>query len=132
MTRKWPEDFPENCPPDKAEHSTENFYRLVDSIPPTRNDFLRTRDEPKNIGNDFHGQHLINSYGLSLFKDESEILAKKQLFSNAAKNKKITHGCLCDEIGQVAKTYSRSHYTLWLYQDSEPEKHLNIELKEKP
>ena len=132
MKKEWPKDFPENCPPVSAVHTTDNFYRLVDNVPPTKMDFLRSRDEPKNIGKDYGGKHFINSYGLSIFKEEKDAIDKQLLFSNATKNKKITHGNLNDDLGQIARTYRPSHHTLWLYQDAEPEKYLNLELKEKP
>ena len=36
----WPEDFPENCPPEHTPHANGTYYRIVKNDPPEPSDFV--------------------------------------------------------------------------------------------
>ncbi|MBL0605799.1 MULTISPECIES: hypothetical protein [Aeromonas] len=130
MSKKWPADFPANCPPKTASHSKDKFYRLVDNFPPDSNDFLRTRDNPTQKDKDFHGAGIINSYGTSFFSKIGDALSTKRKFKKAMASKKIASGVIGDDVGVVMQTYKPSHHTAWFYTDAVPENCFKTEEKE--
>ncbi|QLH67075.1 hypothetical protein HXV88_11735 [Aeromonas veronii] len=130
--KNWPSDFPENCPPEEATVSGDVFYRLVDCIPPTKDDFLRSCDEPRNKGRDIKSaSDVINVHGLSIFRDERDAWKTKDKYKRPMRNKKLVSGALNADLGVVAQTYTPSHHTLWLYENAEPEKVINNEVTRK-
>ncbi|WP_346205372.1 MULTISPECIES: hypothetical protein [Aeromonas] len=130
MSKKWPADFPEDCPPKSAFHSEDKFYRLVDNFPPDSRDFLRTRDNPVQKDKDFHGEGIINSYGTSFFSKVGDAFAIKRKFRRAMASKKIASGVIGDNVGVVRQTYAPSHHTAWFYNGAAPETSFTTEEKE--
>lgn len=130
MSKKWPADFPDNCPPSSAFHSKGTFYRLVDNFPPSSDDFLRTRDNPVQKDKDFHGDGVVNSYGTSFFSEIKDALSTKRKFKKAMASKKIASGLIGSEIGVVKQTYKPSHHTAWFYSGVAPESAFFTEEKE--
>ncbi|CAD7507830.1 MULTISPECIES: hypothetical protein [Aeromonas] len=125
----WPSDFPENCPPKEAKASGDVFYRLVDSVPPTKDDFLRTCDEPRNKGRDIKSANdAVNIYGVSIFRDKNDAWKVKDKYKRPMKNKRLVSGALNSNLGVIAQTYKPSHHTLWLYENADPETVINQEV----
>lgn len=121
MTGKWPDDFPKNCPPDESIHSEDCFYRLVDSIPPTSDDFLRSRDEPAHKDKDLSGDTLVCSYGTSIFTDQKDAFKTRKKYKRAMSKKRVAKGFIDQSLGKVKQTFTPSHHTAWFYDGSQPE-----------
>lgn len=121
MDKNWPVDFPKDCPPESSFESNDTFYRLVDVMPPTKDDFIRTRDNPSHKDKDHQGDALINSYGVSLFKEPKDAVNTKKRFKKAMAHKKIAGGVIDPDTGKLAQTGMPSHHTAWFYVGAEPE-----------
>lgn len=116
---RFPEYFPEGCPPAEASDNEILLFRFCQSAIPTEDDFVSyyQRNPKKYSGN-------IQAYGLSVFPTEedcisarkkSPFLSKKYPFWSSGKN--------TPERGKTLKTPSKenpAHITWWVYEGVSP------------
>lgn len=115
---KFPEYFPEGCPPQNAEPESIEAYRLCKTESITRVDFYSFYELGKNIkGN-------INGYGVSVIGNYGEASTLSKMPTH--KKEYLACGVTDPDCGVVLRTPSRnlsSHITWWLYEDATPEKY---------
>jgi hypothetical protein len=117
-TFDWAEDLPEGCPPaDANPPDNREFYRLVDTIPPTQPDFhsnakLRQRH---GLGPD----ECINR-ACSLWNTRRQ--CEKQTAFPTLKMKKVVKLTLTAESGLVLRTHRSSpgHHSWWRAEAFDP------------
>ncbi|MCH8262728.1 MAG: hypothetical protein IIA77_06730 [Proteobacteria bacterium] len=127
ITYEWPDNYPEEVPPEDSIPAKGIAYRFVKKIPPDENDFLMSREEvpDRNLETEID---IARSYGVSLFT-KPEALEKKRRYHPLSK---IVFGTLVPELGKMSKKPSRrKHFTLWKCCNSKPHLHINKELKTK-
>lgn len=118
MSCKFPDDFPEGCPPPEAKaEDMDNVYRAVESNPPTEDDFQRWRDEwPKKYVR-IKGNRKIQANGLSFNKKKEELAdVLKKVPGLGRKKKYIAVGMIKKEFGVTLDTPTQdspNHFTLW-------------------
>lgn len=119
----FPNDFPDGVPPDTATDANGEAFRLVVSNPPTTNDFIASHLEPHNKGKK---RNLAPSdYGTSMFRDKNE-LKKMQLLCKPQRGKLVAKGILEKKHGLMSKENHKSHFELWIRQNSAIEQDFNI------
>lgn len=121
----WPEHFPESCPPSDAEPPQGSYYRIVDSDPPTSDDFVSNL-RLKQLGLRFKGGKRrwsddCQAAGLSILEDLTEV---KNLRDSCGpmRSKAIAYGDISDD-GLIKHTPGKSgasHHTWWLPVESQP------------
>ncbi len=118
---KYPNYFPQGCPPDDAVAKEIDAYRICKSSIITHSDFLSFYEEGKKIyGN-------ILGYGISIFSNINE--AYTVLKMPAHRKEYIAKGITNSDCGVIKYTPSSkhsSHYTWWLYENATPEKYFQI------
>lgn len=110
----WPEDFPNQCPPEDAVPSSDTFYRLVDSDPVSEQDFYSHKqrlelglDRPMRTPPD-----ACLAVGVSLFDGVESATATQRAFG-ALRRKHLATGSLAGS-GVVKRTGNREgHHTWW-------------------
>ena len=110
----WPDYFPKQCPPADARQDELTVFRLVSNCPPVREDFLPTVIEYPH--RDFSEDQICLACGVSVFKNKSDILKKKNRYA-PLKAKKIAQGTIQASDGLVKETGQHSHITWWLQTD---------------
>ena len=113
----WKIPLPENCPPEKA-FPPNNFklYRMVDTFPPTKKDFLSHRELYPN--KKFNASECVTR-SISLLKNEQEASRLRKYPS--CKNKIIAAINLSPENGLISQTgRNRNHYSLWMKKEFDP------------
>lgn len=114
---EWAEPLPEKCPPEKASQpKRDEYYRLVDKIPPQEDDFRSLRMMfPKKK---FHVGECF-ARACSLFSSAQPCVALLKLQRH--KNKKIIRIVLPPESGLIQKTMKDPcHYSWWRRKDFNP------------
>lgn len=105
----WAEPLPDSCPPTDAKSPNyEAYFRLVNTVPPTINDFLSTRAE-------FPERKMTDeciARAVSLFSTEVRCQNVKKL--PTLKDKIIYKIELPPECGVLSKT-GRDHYSWWRF-----------------
>lgn len=119
---EWAEVLPPNCPPADAERpNNREFYRLVDTIPPTDADFHSNRKlrPTQSLGPD----ECLNS-ACSLFNTYRQC-AKQAEYFPTLRNKKVVIITLALESGLVLRTHlrSRGHHSWWRAKAFDPIAH---------
>lgn len=106
---KFPDTFPENCPPNDCIKCEGVFYHFV----------RREIDDPKNFVT--HANRGVETsckaHGLSLYRTLQA--AKNLQGMGVFKNRKIARGTLCPDCGKLKNTSrhkSEEHFTLWVYE----------------
>lgn len=116
----FPDYFPNGCPPEDAKAIEILAYRICKNNPITHEDFLSYYE----LGKRFNG---VNGYGVSLLVDLKE--ANTILAMPAHRRDLIAKGLTARECGVLKQTSSnirKSHFTWWLYEKAEPEKHFEV------
>lgn len=106
----WIEDLPANCPPgDAIQPNNNEFYRLVNSNPPTPDDFLSYRQLwPNKLFN--KSECIVRS--ISIFSNVENILRVKKLTTQ--KDKFIAKIVLQKKDGVIKQTCAdQAHYSWW-------------------
>lgn len=106
----WAEDLPDGCPPpDAAQPNNENYFRLVDNLPPTDLDFRSTRQEFPN--RQLNDECLARSISLTRSQDSCEQLKRFPYL----KRKMIIQFSLPPTSGVVKKTGRnvKDHWSWW-------------------
>lgn len=115
---KWPEFYPENCPPEDAEPASGTFYRLVEYNPPQAKDFKSVFEENPE---QFTHIPMVKRCGLSVHTDPRD---SNQLKKRVRKfrNRQIAEGRLNSTLGMIQHTPSaeESHHTWWVPIGAEP------------
>ena len=128
---KWPEFYPDNCPPAEAEPASGTFYRLVRHNPPRAEDFKSAFEENPKL---FTHIPMVKRCGLSVQKDlqDSERLERLERIKKRArkfKNRQIAEGNLNPTLGMIKHTPShdyKSHHTWWIPVEAKPWTVFNI------
>lgn len=114
---KWPEYFPEQCPPAEARYDNVQVFRLVDGVPLSAEDFRPTVIEWPHRA--FGADKLCAACGVSVFRNLQDVLKTRARF-NPLRNKKIARGHITERDGLVLETFEPTHMTWWL-QTSTPQ-----------
>lgn len=106
---EWAEPLPAECPPsDATSPNNEEYFRLVETIPPSESDFHSQRMLYPN--KQFRTSE-CRARSLSLFLSHTECLMKTKLPN--LKHKRIVSIALPPKSGVVLKTGPASHYSWW-------------------
>lgn len=112
---KWPDYYPDNCPPAEAEPASGIVYHLVQYNPPQVEDFVTYYQEDPNFFQS--NPHLIcKGCGVSVYTDLKDIRRLKKRYKKF-KNRQIAEGNLNPTLGVMKHTPSnrrKSHYTWWV------------------
>ena len=105
----WAEDLPDNCPPGCAKQpNSEEFYRLVTSLPPTEQDFWSNRKLYPD--REFEVDE-CRARSLSILKDHSQCIALRKY--PTLKNKTAVKLVLPMDAGVIKRTGRKTHYSWW-------------------
>ncbi|MCI6058627.1 MAG: hypothetical protein MR701_02090 [Clostridiales bacterium] len=116
---KFPNYFPEGCPPKDAISKEEVVYRVCKNDPITRKDFASYYELGK-------GKHDVKHYGVSVFSNCGE--AKTICLMPNHRQEFVAKGKTVEECGVIKATPSNknsSHITWWLYEEARPQEHFN-------
>lgn len=86
---KWPAFYSEGAPPDDSVPANGIAYRFVRVIPPCREDFQATLEDPR--GRTFIGEELVNACGTS-FHTNLEASRRTRKRYKGLRNRKIATG----------------------------------------
>ena len=108
--QKWYEQLPDKCPPkDAFEPEGKVYYRLINNVQPTSDDFISKSAElpfQKFIGID---DCVLKAVSIFEQKNDCEKMTKFPRH----KNKTVYELNLKKEDGLVKKTFDNSHYSWW-------------------
>lgn len=121
--KRFPENFPEECPPEKAKIEKIYVYRLIKGDNPEENDFKSFIDMKKKFN--VNKKYPFIEYGISVFTDYKELNNMRLGSILLKKNYKSLAGgytYLCTGVIQYTpgKTRNFSHVTWWLYRNINP------------
>ena len=112
----WPDDFPEDCPPEQAPHADGTYYRIVKNDPPEPSDFvsiyhLSRRRAEREIG--YGRRTQCETMGLSVYTERNHAIQCAQQFPKIGD--KIAQLFLTSASGTAIQTGSGlgSHNTWW-------------------
>jgi hypothetical protein len=115
---RWPDDYPEGCPPTDCRNAEGLFYRLVKGDPPEASDFVRPVELPS--GRSRHSPDSCSSHGLSIFEDAEDVRLAIELIPGF-KKKKVAVGELKPAMGVIKRSDApvgtvvlRSHHDWWI------------------
>ena len=120
MEQKYPDYFPQGCPPADVETGNKELFRFCKGITIEKSDFVSYyMINPQKYKNN------VNSYGLSVFGSIGDCLAvyRKSPYI-FGKYRSISKGKTNNERGSYKKTPSKSnpaHITWWVYEGVQPE-----------
>ena len=131
----FPSDIPDNCPPASAfDPDGLVVHRLVKSIPPTPQDFVRPFELPRK--HPIPAEELCSFAALSVFADEADIPNARE-FIPGFRKRRVVSATLTTAAGVILNTPSipplnlelvlHSHHDLWLYAGVDPLPMFNIE-----
>lgn len=112
---QWPQFFPECCPPDDAELTSNAVYRLVRHIPPMRDDFQPWCIENGKVDK----SKPCMSCAISVF-DDLEDIRKMQRRVPSQRAKAVAKGTLRPELGVSKSTGKRTHRSWWTPEGVDP------------
>lgn len=117
----WNEKLPECCPEEDG-HRPQNevYYRLVNNVPPLKEDFIS--QQGLQMTKIFDGITRCRALSISVFSDSNKMTKQKAL--PKFKNCKIVKIVLNGNDGIIQKTGKKSHYSWWMT------KHYKIEQSE--
>lgn len=108
MLSQWPEHFPPSCPPVEAKPDAFQAFRLVSSIPPTKEDFFS-----HFIANlPFNPDELCRACGLSVYRELEAAKAARKRYK-PLRSKMVAVGFIGLNDGVVMQTSSPGHHTWW-------------------
>lgn len=116
----YPSYFPEDAPPNDAEHANGELYRLVKTNPPTVDCFQCTCIENKKKLDKYRGEQKILACGTSFSSKLEKIKHTQRLLANGMKKRLIAHGSLFADVGVMKQTGDFTHYTVWIMEGREP------------
>jgi hypothetical protein len=119
---KWPDYFPDQCPPAEARNDNVQVFRLVDGAPLSAEDFLPTFIEQPH--RPFDADKFCAACGVSVFRNVQDVVQKRSRFK-PLRGKKIARGRITEVDGRVLETFEPTHMTWWL-QTAAP--HINFVL----
>lgn len=108
---KWPNYFPEQCPPVDARNDNIQVFRLVDGAPLSAKDFRPTVIEQPHRA--FEADKLCAACGVSVFRNVQDVIKKRSRFK-PLRSKKIALGSITEVDGLVLETFEPTHMTWWL------------------
>ncbi|MBE9396776.1 hypothetical protein IOQ59_05805 [Pontibacterium sp. N1Y112] len=110
--KKWPDHFPEQCPPGCAEPVSGKVYRFINRANPKEKDFKSFFELKPDQD---WGEKACQARGLSVYKNKNACEQMVDLVPALAK-KKLAVAELNSNDGVIAETPSRNsneHNTLW-------------------
>lgn len=121
---KFPDYFPDSCPPSAAKPPTLAVYRIVKSQPPCPDDFrsnhelrMEFKKPPKELDR-------CTWCGLSVFGDFASARHRMELFPKLGRY--VAAATLTPERGLVMQTYKPPHFTWWCYNSAAREEGFHI------
>ncbi|WP_147464765.1 MULTISPECIES: hypothetical protein [Pseudomonas syringae group] len=114
---KWPDHYPEQCPPSCAEAISGTIYRFTNRANPKQRDFISYYD--MDPSNDW-GRMACNARGLSVYSTYEDCVAAVDAVP-ALRKKRLCHASLTRDSGVIADTPSQNtqnHKTFWSYVDA--------------
>jgi len=115
---KWPEFFPDSCPPQDSSSATGIVYRLINGQVPKEYDFKPYRQlYPDRVFDIPECQ----ACSLSVYTDKADVVRLKKRIP-ATRNKKVACGSLNSSCGKLKPTPSKenSHHSWWVPTDLQP------------
>lgn len=121
----FPDDFPEDCPPDIAEKKEVQAYRFSNNLILNGDDFKSYEQlgiKPR------YPDPLYKSYGVSLFLNHPIPIEELKQFSTITKKYKYIHyGITLSQEGLIYIEHQKQHLTWWLYKDKYPHQHFKLD-----
>ncbi|MGA8135920.1 MAG: hypothetical protein WCA48_17495 [Pseudomonas gingeri] len=111
---KWPDHYPEQCPPSCAEAISGTIYRFTNRTNPKLRDFISYYE--MDPGKDW-GRMACNARGLSVYSTYADCAAAVEAVP-ALRKKRLCHASLARNSGVMADTPSQNtqnHKTFWSY-----------------
>lgn len=108
---KFDDGIPEFCPPVESEDTIGDFYRAIEELPISRDDFLSYVSAGKASAKKNNCQH----WGLSVWVSLEDALHARNINAHM-KNMYISRGTLATNDGKFLATPSKKqpqHHTLW-------------------
>ena len=117
-TEVWPSHFPIGVPPSDATVPSGWLFRLVDTLPPSAEDFKSHFE--LYPGRDW-GVGIVQAHGVSFHADVADSEKVRRRFK-PLRNKRIARGQLTAHHGRMKKTPSTetSHLTVWFLAGAAP------------
>ena len=115
---KWPEFFPESCPPQDSSDATGGVYRLINGSTPGKRDFKSYREinpsKPYEVPE-------CQVCSLSVYTDKAGIIQLKNRVP-ATRKKSVSYGELNASYGKIKHTPYKgdSHHSWWVTPESQP------------
>lgn len=119
LNMEWAEPLPPACPPEEAKAPNgEQYYRLVETFPPTEHDFYSYRmlypQRPFRLGE-------CLARAVSIFTSQEECLKLKKLPHFKNKNDTVVALILPSDSGVVLQTgRDPSHFSWWRWRTFNP------------
>jgi hypothetical protein len=126
---RWPDFFPDDCPPDDAEPASGEVYRITGRRNPKNRDFLSYREQ-RGPDAEFSQPECIVC-GLSVYRDIEDISRMRLRRRRVPKLRKrlyIAKGLLNPSLGKIKATghHEKSHHTWWVPTGVEAWQHFNF------
>ncbi len=111
---KWPEYFPQDCPPDDAREASDRVYRFIEQDRPTPEDFLTVRElYPTRKFPETEKE--CRACAISVFASKEDLRLTRRF--GRFRNAKIAIGYLTPEAGILKHTptpkTNNSHHSWW-------------------
>lgn len=131
---QWPSDFPTGFPENQLDviPACGTACRLVDRIPPSRDDFQRHRDEKHDYNYNTERKRLL-SYGVSFWTtpEAAKLIKAKYPAPEQFGRKKIVSGEFVPTLGVILREEEHNpHLTLLMQVGAEPHNHFTHEVEE--
>lgn len=115
---RWPDHYPQGCPPADAQEGNGDVFRLVRTDPPANTDFVSKYIEiPRKVW----GGHECQSRGLSVFRVMADAVRLRDEVAGM-RNRKIAKASIT--WGKIKLTTNEkkpdSHHTWWVPVDHNP------------
>ena len=123
MLLRWPEDFPEDCPPEEADLANGVFYYIVKANPPRSSDFIPLYHRNRGLAMRRVRNGIVTecqTMGLSIFADQSDALARARQYPEIGD--RIAQLALGPDAGKILSTPrdGDSHHTWWKAEGYDP------------
>lgn len=116
---KWPNDFPEGCPPGDAQLADGTVYRVVMNNPPTYEDFFSYKVINPHMD---YGARDCQARGLSVYRVAADANQTRRRVP-ALRSGMVAEGNLDAEMGVIkdAPMNGNSHITWWVPEEVQPQ-----------
>ncbi|RDU37295.1 hypothetical protein DRW41_05430 [Neobacillus piezotolerans] len=120
-SKKFPDYYPECCPPIKSINGDLTVYRIIESNTIKPREFISIGEKKKK-----YFSPTCNNFGISLLTDPADLHIAKNFFASISmeKKNKVAVGNITQDSGLYAyepsNNVGKSHINWWTYLDVEP------------